>query len=132
MSMTINNCDTGTVILGNTLFDDSVLTVAAAGTVKQGTILARDTVTGKFVVFVKGGSTNGNGFPKAVLTYDVTAKAAGDVPIRPAISGEFRKERLIIAADGNASNLDPATLDAMRGYGLVAISVRELGALDNQ
>ena len=132
MNMTVTNCDTGNVILGNTQFDDGLLTFSGAGTVKSGTLLARDSVSGKFVPFVKGGTTNGNGIVKAIMTYDVTATGAGDKSIRPAIAGEFRKERLIIAADGNATNVDAAVLDAMRDYGLVAISVKQLAAYDNQ
>lgn len=132
MNMTVTNCDTGTVILGNTQFEDALLTFTAAGTIKQGTILARDSVTNNYIVFVKGGTTNGNGIPKAVLTYDVVATASGNKPFRPAVAGEFRKERLIIAADGNATNVDAVVTDALRDYGLVAISVKELGALDNQ
>ena len=130
--MTATNCDTGNVILSNTQFDDGLLTFTGAGTVKSGTLLARDSVSGKFVPFVKGGTTNGNGVVKAIMTYDVTATGAGDKSIRPAIAGEFRKERLIIAADGNATNVDAAVLDAMRDYGLVAISVKQLAAYDNQ
>lgn len=132
MNMTVTNCDTGNVILSNTQFDDGLLTFTGAGTVKSGTLLARDSVSGKFVPFVKGGTTNGNGIVKAIMTYDVTAAGAEDKSIRPAIAGEFRKERLIIAADGNATNVDAAVLDAMRDYGLVAISVKQLAAYDNQ
>lgn len=132
MSMTETNIDTGTVLLGNNQFEDGPLTFAAAGTVKEGTILARDSSTKKFVPYVKGGTTNGNGVPVAILSYDVTAAASGDKMIRPAIAGEFRKQRLVIAADGNASNVDALVLDALRDTGLVAISVRELGATDNQ
>lgn len=132
MNMTVTNGDIGNVILGNTQFEDAILTVAGAGTTKAGTLLARDSVSGKYVVFVKGGSTNGNGIVKAVLTYDVVATGAGDKSIRAAIEGQFRKERLVIAADGNATNVDAAVLDAMRDYGLVAISVKQLAAYDNQ
>jgi hypothetical protein len=132
MNMTVTNCDTGNVILGNTQFEDGLLTLAGATTVKAGTILARDTTTGKYVLFVKGGTTNGNGVPKAVMTYEVTVTGAGDKSIRPAIEGQFRKERLVIAADGNATNIDATVTDALRDYGLVAISVKELGAYDNQ
>lgn len=132
MNMTVTNVDTGNVILSNTQFEDGVLVFGGAGTVKSGTILARDSVSNKYVPFVKGGTTNGNGVPKAVMTYDVIATGAGDKPIRPAIEGQFRKERLIIAADGTGANVDAAVTDAMRDYGLVAISVKELGGLDTQ
>ena len=130
--MNMTNCETGNVILSNTQFEDGLLTFAGTGTVKSGTLLARDSVSGKFVPFVKGGTTNGNGVVKAIMTYDVTATGAVDKSIRPAIAGDFRKERLIIAADGNATNVDAAVLDAMRDYGLVAISVKQLAAYDNQ
>ena len=132
MNMTATNCDIGNVILGNTQFEDGVLVFAGATTAKAGTILARDSVSNKYVLFVKGGTTNANGMPKAILTYDVTATAAGDKPIRAAIEGQFRKERLIIAADGNATNVDAAVLDALRDYGLVSISVKQLSTYDNQ
>lgn len=132
MSLVTTNVDTGNVILSNTQFEDGVLTFAGAATIKSGTILARDSVSKKFVPFVKGGVTNENGIPKAVMTYDVSATGAGDKGVRPAISGEFRKERLIIAADGTGANVDATVTDALRVYGLVAISVKPLGALDNQ
>lgn len=70
--------------------------------------------------------------PKAILTYDVTATAAGDVPIRAGVAGGYRKERLVIDADGDDSNVTPAILDQLRAYGLVPVNVNELGILDNQ
>lgn len=131
-NITIENVDTGNPILSNTQFDDGLLTLAGAVTVKAGTILARDSVSGKFVLFVKGGTTNENGIPKAIMTYEITSTGAGDVAIRPGIEGQYRKERLVIHADGNATNVDAAVIDQLRDYGLTPISVRELGSLDNQ
>ena len=77
-NLTITNVDLGNVILKDGEFRDDLLTFAGAGTVVEGTILARDSVSLKLVPFVKGGVTNENGIPKAVLTYDVTAAGAGD------------------------------------------------------
>lgn len=131
-NLVITNVDTGNVILANARFEDGPLTFAGAGTVKSGTILARDSATNKFVPFVVGGATNGNGIPKAVLTYDVTATGAGDITIRAAVEGHFRKERLVIAADGNDTNVTAAVRDQLRDYGLVAFNVKELSQLDNQ
>lgn len=122
----------GSVILESGAFRDDTLTVAAAGTVKAGTILARDSVTGKLVVFEKGGSTNENGIPKAVLTYDVIADAAGDVAIRDMVSGSVRAPLLVIAADGDASNVDDAVMDQLRDYCILTIDVTELCSADNQ
>lgn len=132
MSMTVTNVDLGNVILQDAKFRDELLTFGAGGTVKEGTILARDSVSGKLVPFVVGGATNENGIPKAILTYDVTATAAGDEAIRAGVAGGFRKERLVIDADGDASNITDAILDQLRDYGLVPVDVQELGILDNQ
>ena len=131
-NLTITNVDLGNVILKDGEFRDDLLTFAGAATVLEGTILARDSVSLKLVPFVKGGVTNENGIPKAVLTYDVTAAGAGDESIRDMVSGSVRAERLIIDADGDASNVDAAVLDQLRDYSLVSIDVQELNILDNQ
>ncbi|MEG1884831.1 MAG: head decoration protein [Alistipes sp.] len=130
--MTVTNIDTGSVILVDARFSDEVLTLAGAATVKAGTILARDSVTNKLVLFVKGGSTNGNGIPKAIITYEVVATGAGDTAIRAGISGAYRKSRCVIHADGNDTNIDAVVQDQLRDYGLRVASVKELGLLDNQ
>lgn len=132
MNMTVTNVDLGSVILYEADFEDGPLTFTGAATVLEGTILARDSVSGAFVPFVVGGSTNENGIPKAILTYEVTAEAAGDIPIRAGITGKYREERLVIDADGDGSNITPAIRDQLRDYDLVPISVTELNLLDNQ
>ncbi len=131
MSMTVTNNDLGSVILKDAQFRDELLTFAGAGTVVEGTILARNTASGKLVPFEIGGA-GGNEIPKAILTYDVTAAGAGDEAIRAGVSGGYRKERLIVDADGDGSNITDAILDQLRDYGLVAIDVEELAILDNQ
>lgn len=131
-NLTITNVDIGSVILQDGQFRDDLLTFGGAGTVLAGTILARDSVSLKLVPFVKGGSTNENGIPKAILTYDVTSTGAGDESVRDMVSGSVRAERLIILADGDASNIDAAVLDQLRDYSLVSIDVQELNILDNQ
>lgn len=128
----ITNNDLGSVILKNAEFQDDELTFAGAGTVLAGTILARDSVSGLYVPFVKGGVVNENGIPKAVVTYDVVAAGAGDESIRAGVAGEYRKERLVIDADGDDSNIDKVVEDELRNYGLVPINVAELNILDNQ
>ena len=128
----ITNNDLGNVILEGADFRDDLLTFGGAATVLAGTILARDSVSLKLVPFVKGGSTNENGIPKAIITYDVTADGAGDIAVRDAVSGKYRKERLVIDADGDDSNVDAAVIDQLRDYGLVPIDVDELNILDNQ
>lgn len=131
-NITITNNTIGNVILQDAQFRDGAITFTGAGTLAEGTILAVDSSTLKFVPFVKGGTTNENGIPKAILTYDVAAAGAGDVQSRVAVAGSYRKELLIIAADGDASNVDQVVIDQLRDYGLVSIDVKELNILDNQ
>ena len=82
--------------------------------------------------FVKGGVTNENGIPKAIVTYDIVAAGAGDESIRAGVAGLYRKERLIIIADGDDSNIDNAVIDELRDYGLTPQNVSELNIQDNQ
>ena len=131
-NLTITNVNLGSLILNNAQFRDDLLTFTGAGTVLAGTILARDSVSLKLVPFLKGGSTNEDGIPKSVLTYDVVATGVGDESIRDMVSGSVRAERLIIHADANANNVDAAVLDQLRAYSLISIDVQELSILDNQ
>ena len=132
-NINVTNVDMGpSPILQGASFRDDVLTFAGADTFVAGTILARDSVSGNLVPFVVGGATNENGIPKAILTYDVEAAGAGDVPIRAGVAGEYRKEQLVIDADGDDSNIDAAVIDQLRDYGLTPIDVDELNILDNQ
>ena len=128
----ITNVDIGGVILNDAQFRDELLTFGGAATLLAGTILARDSVSLKMVPFVKGGATNENGIPKEILTYEVTAAGAGDIAIRGGVAGSYRLPKLVIDADGDASNIDAAVMDELRNYGLVPIDVQELNILDNQ
>jgi len=130
-NLTITALDYGSIILQGGEFKDDLLTLGGAVTVLEGTILARDSVSLKLVPFVKGGATNENGIPKAVLTYPITSTGAGDVPVRALIAGEVREERLVIDADGDNSNVDNKVLDQLRAYGITPASVTDLGLADN-
>lgn len=130
-NITITANDSGGVIIKNVESQDDTVTFAGADTFAAGTILARDSVSGKLVLFVKGGATNENGIPKAVLTYDLVATGAGDLPARVLIKGDVYKSRLIIDADGDDSNIDAAVKDQLRDYGIVALEATELNDADN-
>lgn len=131
-NLTSTNIDNGSVVMDQAQFEDGLLTFSAPGTVVAGTILAVDFVSLKYVPFVKGGDTNENGIPKAVLTYDVTAAVAGDEVIRAGIGGIVRVDKLIIDADGTGDNVDKAVLDKLRSYGITPRTVTELNDFDNQ
>lgn len=111
--------------------EDDSYTAVGATDLAEGTILARDSVSGLLVDFVIGGSTNENGIPKAVITYDVAIAGAGDFPVRPLISGEVRLEKLVVVADGDSSNVDKVVQDQLRDYSIVTFTVNDLSELDN-
>ena len=128
----ITNCDRSGVVIDVRLFSPELLKFAGAATVPEGTILARDTSDLTLIPFVKGGSTNGDGIPNTVLTCDVTATGAGNEDVRIPVDANVRFDKLIIAADGDASNVDAAVLDGLRNYNITVENVRDLSELDNQ
>lgn len=130
-NITVTSNDLNSPVLADATFRDDIVTFAGADTFAPGTILARDSVSGKLVLFVKGGVTNGNGIPKAILTYSVAKTGAGDEPVRVAVAGKYRKQKLIIDADGDDSNIDAAVMDQLRDYGLTPVDVSELNIADN-
>lgn len=132
MSMGVTNNSTRTLVIREPVFQDDTLTLAGADTLAAGTILARDSVSLKLVIYVKGGSTNENGIPKAILTEEVTVTGAGDVAVRPLIGGRVRKNDLIIDADGDASNIDAAVVDQLRDFAIIGQETTQLSELDNQ
>lgn len=116
---------------GDETFDDDVVTFAGADTLAAGTILARDSVSLKYVIFVAGGSTNENGIPKAVLMHELVATGAGDRPARVMVEGKVRKAALVIDADGDDSNITKAVRDQLRDYGIKVVEPSQLDQLDN-
>lgn len=128
----IQNNSTVGVVLFEPVFKDEIITAAGADVFAAGTILARDSISLKLVLFVKGGSTNENGIPKAVLTQELEFTGAGDLTVKVLVGGQVRTSHLIIDADGDASNIDAAVLDELRDYGIVGLSTTQLAELDNQ
>lgn len=130
------NVDLGSVLLNaeNTVFNPAVITVPADTTLVEGTILAVDSVSLKYVPFVKGGTTNDNGIPKTVLTYDVqnTTGAPVDTAARLPAAAEVYINRLVIAADGDNSNVDQAVIDQLRDYSIIPAESQDLTVFDNQ
>jgi hypothetical protein len=83
---------------------------------------------GKMVVYAVAG-VGGAQIPKAVLTYEVSAAGAGNVSARVMVSGEVRRDKLVIDAGGSVTD---AIVDMLRSFGLVALPVDELNIQDNQ
>lgn len=131
-NLNITNNDLAGLLIeaqGNDFADDEYSGVS--GNKAAGTIVARSSVTGHLITFVKGGSTNGNGTPVAVLPYTL-AHTGGAATVRALIAGKVRKEKLIIAADGDDTNIDAAVKDKLRNVGIVPVVVSEQNTLDNQ
>jgi hypothetical protein len=63
---------------------------------------------------------------------DLVVTAGGDYVVRPMKTGGVRAERLVIDADGDASNITAAILDELRSAGIYAQSVTDDSVLDNQ
>lgn len=126
-SIVTTNEPYGNIELHGGEFRDELLVFAATDTFVKGTILGRITASGKLAPFATGAS-NGSEVPVAVLTYDVSRVGAGDVAIRALEKGVVNKNRLVIDADGDGSNITNAILDQLRDMGIVALDVAELGA----
>ncbi len=116
--------------------EDRRMTVTFAGsaTFAYGTILARDTSTNKLVLYVKGGVANGNGVPAAILLEPngITRVGAGDVTGALVLtSGKVRLNKLIIAADGNSSNIDTTVMDLLQSKNISVTSVLDHAVANN-
>lgn len=121
----------GEVVVKQGNIEGFTFTAAATGTVKKGTILARDTTTNKLVLYVKGGTTQGNGVPLTVLMSDLVVATTGDKHVRCMTDGIVREDLLVIAADGNASNIDHVERDGLRNFNIDVMKVTDNSVLDN-
>lgn len=133
MSMTVENVNVGTPVITPGEFRDGTITFGGADTLVAGTILATVvSAPGTYQIYVKGGVANGNGVPVAVLTYEVVATGVSVKAIRPMITGKVQKEKLVIDADGDDSNIDGNVIDDLINNGIIAINASELNIADNQ
>lgn len=107
---------------GDNEFETGTLTIASGDEATDGTILVRDGTSGKFKVASAIES------PVFVLVDRGTYSTAGDYPVRVAISGKFNRARLSLG--GNA--LTAADADALREYGILALSSKNYGSADNE
>lgn len=113
---------------GDAVFEDRVLTITGPKVVKAGTLVARSVANpAKFILYVKGGAVDGNGIVAGVLTYPVEKATAGsgDVPARVLVKGTVNRRRLVIDANGDASQVDGVVLDLMRARQIVTEDVTQ-------
>lgn len=83
---------------------------------------------GDVVIFAEDG-IGGAQIPSMVLTYEVAATGAEDQAQRAMVSGEVRREKLVIDAGGTVTD---RIVDGLRDFSIVARSVDELNIYDNQ
>ena len=123
--------DLGSVIIDRGTFADGLVIFAGADIYAPGTILARQTTNLKFQLYVKGGSSNGNGVPVGVLVNESVRTGSGDNKERIMMNGEVNENRLIIDSDGDNSNIDATVKDLLRQTGLYPVDVQQLAREDN-
>jgi hypothetical protein len=126
----ITNNQKSSLVINDPTYVDEIFT-GGADTLLANTILARDTGTLLLVLFVKGGSTTGNGIPCCILP-TATVIGATDQNVRVLQSGVVREDQLVIDADGDSSNVDGAVRDQLRQLAIIVKPVQELNILDNQ
>jgi len=129
LTITNQNPTNGLIEVGR--FESGLLTSGGAATYLDNTLVARDTSTLKFVPYVKGGSTNGNGVVYGVLTKGLSASGAGDSACRIMITGQIAKTKTVIHADGDSSNIDGAVKLTAKQNGIIILDDTDLFVADN-
>lgn len=86
---------------------------------------------GKLVPFATDGA-GGAQSPLCILLHESVRTGSGDNYVRVATTGKANLGRLVIDADGDASNVTDAIRDQLRSAGIETDVVNELGVLDNQ
>lgn len=115
--------------------EDRRETVAFAGTdtFVYGTIFSRSTASGKLALYVKGGATDGNGVPVAILLdSSINRTGAGDVTgVLVLTSGKVRKDKLVIDADGNSTNIDAVVMSLLQSQGISVTTALDHAVANN-
>lgn len=103
----------GSLLFGNNEFRTETLTVAADSSIGDGTVLTRDSNTGKLVA---ASTATGALF---ILCNEVNTPftVAGDYPVRVVISGRVDRRKVNLAG----SELTDADVDALRANGILAM-----------
>ena len=85
---------------------------------------------GKLVVFATDGA-GGAQYAKTLLPTDLVSASATDYSVRVLIEGEVRKDKLIIDADGDDSNVDMSVRDQLQDFNIAVTDVTEQNKEDN-
>lgn len=128
----ITNVDTGSVELRDGEFRDAEITFAGAGTYVAGTLLAVPTAApaGPYFAWLNS-AVDGTEVAVALLTYDVEATGAGDVPARVLIAGVVNKTRLVENSTGTGANVTEAIVRQLQDNKITALDTDQLARVDN-
>ena len=127
---TITNIDNSVPWFKDSEFADILVTAAGADTFVKGTILAQNTAAPtKAILYVRGGSTNGNGEASMILGDELVFSGAGDLKARVMRAGGVRLDKLVIDAGTAVSNVEVLSL---QDHNIFAREVTDLSELDNQ
>jgi len=85
-------------------------------------------IDGKTVLYAVDG-VGGAQVPSMVLTYEAVATGADDQAQRAMVSGQVRREALVIDAGDTVTD---RIVDELRDLGIIALTVAELNIQDNQ
>jgi hypothetical protein len=137
-NLTTTNNDLGSVIWRNGVFDSDILSLSGAQTVPEGTILARDSVSGKLVFFIPGGAAvkstsdgpfnlnpgdtvviDVNDVGNATATFDATQATITDTTVYPVADQDTKTMTITITGgeyDGEVQTItfSGATTTALR------------------
>ena len=75
--------------------------------------------------------TNGAQVPVAILPYEVVKTGAGSVAADAIVSGVVRKDKLVIDADGDSTNVSDHVMDLLAQAGITVLLNTDVSVLDN-
>ncbi len=87
--------------------------------------------TGTPLVLFDIDGTNGAQVPVAILPYAVTTTGSGSVAADAMFAGVVRKEKLVIDADGDSTNVSDHVCDQLANAGFTVVFCTDVSVLDN-
>lgn len=107
------------LLLGNNEFYEHTFTAGGALTYPKGMVLGQLTATGKLVPYNSAGVA-GEEVPMAILREELVASGAGDLQIRPCISGKYHEDEVTAWNGGTPIALTFLEIQQLRDVGLIS------------
>lgn len=129
MPLEIQNLNTSGVVIADARYADEVVTLPI-GVFVEGTLLAFNTSTNKYVPYDQDVAANGLNSPKAMIKTTVATTAAGDNSLRILLGGRVYINKLV--EHGETRQLSEAGKVELRKVGILGIDSTQITSLDNQ